>query len=235
MRAMPAESIRSCPTARIAVLASGGGSNLQAIINHFSTGSALEAAVVVLVASNRGDAGALACARSAGIPTHIIADVADGTALLAALAAARADLLVLAGYLKLIPLNVVRAFHGRMLNVHPALLPAFGGHGMYGQRVHSAVIASGARVSGATVHFVNEEFDCGPIAAQWPVAVLSNDTPQALADRVLHIEHGLYPAVIEAVARGAIALGEDGKVQGFLPASSPFATNVPNLFLHRVR
>jgi formyltetrahydrofolate-dependent phosphoribosylglycinamide formyltransferase len=216
---------------RIALLASGGGSNLQAILDHFTTEPASSAGSVVLVASNKADAGALARAKAAGIETHVIGDVNDASALLAALNEAGANLLVLAGYLKLVPLAVVQAFQGRMLNVHPALLPAFGGHGMYGQRVHTAVLESGARLSGVTVHFVNEEFDRGPIAAQWPVAVLSGDTPQLLAERVLHIEHRLYPAVIEAVAAGLISLGPDGRVLGTLPTTSAFATNVANLFL----
>lgn len=218
------------PPARIAILASGGGSNLQAIIDHFAAAPASAAGEVVLVASNKAGAGALARAASHGIRTHVIDDVHDGRALCATLDDAGATLLVLAGYLKLVPLAVVQAFAGRMLNVHPALLPAFGGHGMYGQRVHEAVIASGAKLSGVTVHFVNEEFDRGPIAAQWPVAVLEGDTAHALADRVLHIEHRLYPAVVEAVAAGTISLDAEGRVRGTLPPSSPFATNVATLF-----
>jgi phosphoribosylglycinamide formyltransferase-1 len=96
--------------------------------------------------------------------------------------------------------------------------------------VHAAVLASGAKLSGVTVHFVSEEFDRGPIAAQWPVAVLDTDTPQALADRVLVVEHQLYPAVVEAVAAGDIVLGADHRVHGTLPAGSPFVTNVATLF-----
>lgn len=218
--------------ARIAILASGGGSNLQRIIEHFSHGSAREAAVIVLVASNRAESGALQRAKDAGIATHYIDDFTDAASLLAALNAAHAEFLILAGYLKLVPLEVVANFAGRMLNVHPALLPAFGGHGMYGKRVHEAVIASGAKVSGVTVHFVNEEFDRGPIAAQWPVPVLENDTAQTLAERVLNIEHKIFPVVIEAVAAGTISLDDNGRVHGVLPATSVFATNDPNLFLH---
>ena len=216
--------------ARIAVLASGGGSNLQSIIDHFSTAPASAAGEVVFVASNRADAGALLRAQTAGIATHVITDVTDGFALLTALQAANVDLLVLAGYLRLVPDVVVHAFAGRMLNVHPALLPAFGGHGMYGQRVHAAVIAAGATFTGVTVHFVNEVFDEGAIAAQWPVPVLPHDTPQTLAARVLRTEHAFFPAVIEAVASGHITLGANNRSVGSVPAHSPFALRDAQLF-----
>ncbi|MEP6835886.1 MAG: phosphoribosylglycinamide formyltransferase [Gemmatimonas sp.] len=216
--------------ARLAVLASGSGSNLQSIIDHFSTAPANKAGEVVLVGSNRADSGALVRATAAGIATHVIADFTDGAALLAGLRAANADFLILAGYLRLVPNEVVHAFAGRMLNVHPAMLPAFGGHGMYGQRVHSAVIASGARFSGVTVHFVNEEFDQGPVAAQWPVPVLPDDTSESLAARVLRTEHVFFPAVIEAVASGSISLGANNRTVGCMPAHSPFALRDAPLF-----
>lgn len=216
---------------RIGILASGGGSNLQAIIRHFAHGPAHEAGRVVLVASNRAESGALVVAEAAGIPTHVITDFEDGRAQLEALNAAGVELLVLAGYLKLVPQAVVEAFQGRMLNVHPALLPAFGGHGMYGQRVHEAVLRAGAKVSGVTVHFVDAEFDRGAIAAQWPVPVLTDDTAQSLAARVLAVEHQLYPAVIEAVASHALTLGADGRVAGSLSAQSVFAINDAKPFI----
>ncbi len=215
---------------RIAVLASGGGSNLQSIIDHFGSAPANRAGTVVLVGSNRADAGALERARAANVNTHVITDCTDGAALLVALRAERVDLLVLAGYLRLVPNEVVRAFSGRMLNVHPAMLPAFGGHGMYGQRVHKAVIASGAKFTGVTVHFVNEAFDQGPIAAQWPVPVVPDDTPQTLAERVLRVEHVFFSAVIEAVASGAITVGADNRTVGSIPAHSPFALRDAQLF-----
>lgn len=216
---------------RIGILASGGGSNLQAILRHFAHGPAHEAGRVVLVASNRAASGALIVAEAAGIPTHVITDFEDGRAQLDALQNAGVELLVLAGYLKLVPVAVVEAFAGRMLNVHPALLPSFGGHGMYGQRVHEAVLRSGAKVSGVTVHFVDAEFDRGAIAAQWPVPVLADDSAQTLAARVLAVEHQLYPAVIEAVASGALTLGENGRVIGSLPAQSEFAINDAKPFI----
>jgi folate-dependent phosphoribosylglycinamide formyltransferase PurN len=108
---------------------------------------------------------------------------------------------VLAGYLKLVPSGVIERYRGRILNIHPALLPAFGGPGMYGRHVHEAVLASGAGESGATVHLVDEEYDRGAVLAQARVPVLPGDTPERLAARVLEVEHRLLPAVVLAAAR----------------------------------
>lgn len=191
-------------TSRIAVLASGSGSNLQSLLAHLGREDRRRVASVVLVASNRSDALALERGRAAGAATAVLADPADAAALSDLLDDHAVDLVVLAGYLKLVPAAVVRRYPGRMLNVHPALLPAFGGPGMYGRRVHEAVLRSGARVSGVTVHFVDEEYDRGAIAAQWPVPVLPDDSPTSLAARVLAAEHMLYPRVVEAVAAGHI-------------------------------
>ena len=198
---------------RIAVLASGGGSNLQALIDYFA-GAGASAGTICWVGSDKAQAGAFDRAQAAGIPTAHVTAPHDGDVLLALLREARADLLVLAGYLKLIPEVVVRAFHGRLVNIHPALLPAFGGPGMYGQRIHAAVLAHGAMVTGATVHFVDEQFDRGPIIAQWPVPVLPGDTAATLGARVLRVEHRLFPLCVEAVAGGTVVLGDDGKVHG---------------------
>jgi phosphoribosylglycinamide formyltransferase/phosphoribosylglycinamide formyltransferase-1 len=151
------------------------------------------------VISNRADAGALERARRAGLTTAVVRDPADPAELLAALA--DAQLVVLAGYLKLVPAPVVARFRWRMINIHPALLPAFGGSGMYGLRVHAAVLASGATVTGASVHYVDEAFDRGPVIAQWPVPVRPGDTPDALAGRVLAVEHRLLVAVTAELAR----------------------------------
>jgi len=203
--------------ARIAVMASGGGSNLQSLIDHFA-GTASAAGEIVLVASNRAEAGALVRAKTANIDAVVITPDTD---LLAALHAHRIDLLVLAGYLKLIPADVVHAFHGRLLNVHPSLLPAFGGAGMYGSHVHRAVIDAGAKQSGATVHFVDAEFDRGAIIAQWPVPVLATDTPTTLAARVLAVEHRLFPLCVAAVASGAVHLAPDGRVVGAASLAHP--------------
>lgn len=185
------------PPVRVAVLASGGGTNLQALLD--ACGPAAPARVIRVI-SNRADAGALERARAAGIPAVVLRDPADSGELLAALA--DADLVVLAGYLKLIPAAAVARFPRRMINIHPALLPAFGGPGMYGRRVHAAVLASGATASGATVHYVDEHYDRGPIVAQRTVPVLPGDTPETLAARVLAVEHELLPQVVLELARG---------------------------------
>jgi phosphoribosylglycinamide formyltransferase-1 len=197
---------------RVAVLASGSGTNLQAILDHQSALEGSGSAHVVLVASDRADAGALARARSAGITAVALDRAARSTGLMPILAAHRIEMVVLAGYLRLVPAEVVAHFHGRILNVHPALLPAFGGTGMYGHHVHEAVIASGVRLTGPTVHFVDERFDEGPSIAQAAVPVLPSDTPDELAGRVLEAEHRLYPRVVEAVAAGRIRLGSDNRV-----------------------
>ena len=186
------------PLTPIAVLVSGGGTNLQAVLDalHNST-----LARVTRVVSSRSDAGALERASAAGVPTAVLVDPCDPAELVAALG--DAELVVLAGYLKRIPPAAVVRFRLRMINIHPALLPGFGGPGMYGRRVHERVLASGATLSGATVHYVDEEYDRGPIIAQWPVPVRSDDTPESLAARVLEVEHRLLPLVVtELVRRG---------------------------------
>jgi len=184
---------------RVAVLASGGGTNLQALLDALHDSPLARVARVV---SNRPDAGVLERARRAGVPATVLRDPADPSELLAALA--DADLAVLAGYLKLVPPAVVARFRWRMINIHPALLPAFGGPGMYGRRVHEAVLASGAAESGATVHYVDEQFDRGPIIAQARVPVRPDDTPDTLAARVLDAEHALLPRVVLELARRAV-------------------------------
>ena len=200
--------------ARIAVLASGGGSNLQAIVDHLAALGEARHGDVVLVASNRPDAGALARAGRAGIANVVLRSphAPDGLELGAALAAHRAQLVVLAGYMRLVPPDVTVAYRGRMLNVHPALLPDFGGAGMYGPRVHRAVLQTGATFSGPSVHFVDEVYDHGAVIAQWPVPVLAHDDEHTLAARVLRAEHLLFPRVVQAVAAGDVRLGPDGRV-----------------------
>ncbi len=184
-------------TMRLAVAISGRGSNLAALLAALPAGSPAE---VALVLSNRPTAGGLQVARQHAIPTLVLGDPADAAAWLDALAEHRIDLVVLAGYLKLVPPAVVHRYRGRMINIHPALLPSFGGPGMYGHRVHEAVLALGATVSGATVHLVDEVYDRGPILAQARVPVLPDDTPETLAERVLELEHRLLPAVVLAAA-----------------------------------
>ncbi|HET7600419.1 MAG TPA: phosphoribosylglycinamide formyltransferase [Gemmatimonadales bacterium] len=183
---------------RIAVAVSGRGSNLEALIRALPPGGP---AAVVLVLTNRADAGAVEVARRHGIPVSVLRDADDATAWREALEAARVDLVVLAGYLRLVPAPVVERFRGRIVNIHPALLPAFGGPGMYGRRVHEAVLAAGAQESGATVHLVDEVYDRGAVLAQARVPVLPGDTAATLAARVLGVEHKLLPAVVLAAAK----------------------------------
>lgn len=185
---------------RLAVLASGRGSNLQAIIDHFDDPGREATAKVVLVASNRADAPALVRAATASIDIANFNVGDDGTELLSLLRKFRIDLVILAGYMKRIPSSVIEAFAGRIVNVHPALLPAFGGEGMYGARVHEAVLAAGAEHTGVTVHLVGDEYDSGPIVAQWIVPVLAGDDAESLAARVLQVEHIVYPRAVEMVA-----------------------------------
>jgi formyltetrahydrofolate-dependent phosphoribosylglycinamide formyltransferase len=194
---------------RIAVLASGGGTNLQAILDHLETLGSRRRGDVVVVASDRAAAGALERARARRIPAEAVA--VDGrppgrAALDDLLERHRVELVVLAGYLRHVPQAVVHRYAGRIINVHPALLPGFGGPGMYGARVHEAVLAAGVTVTGVTVHFVDEEYDRGTIIAQWPVPVLQGDDARSLAARVLRVEHLLYPRVVDAVAGGAVTL-----------------------------
>ena len=195
-----------------AVFASGGGSNFQSLLDHQASDPPWR---VRLLVSDRAGAGALTRSEAAGVPSQVIRtkdrdprDVAAET--LAALKEHGVQVIFLAGYLKLLPAPVVQAFPRRIINIHPALLPAFGGKGMWGMHVHRAVLESGARISGPTVHFVDEEYDRGTILAQWPVPVLPGDSPEALAARVLAVEHRLYPMAADHLCR---ALAE-GKVPG---------------------
>ena len=179
---------------------SGRGSNLVALLEALR-GSRL--AEVVLVLGNRGEIVALERAREWGIAAESLRDYRDGSEWLERLQRHRIDLVILAGYLKLVPSEVIAAFRGRILNIHPALLPEFGGPGMYGHHVHEAVLASGAAQSGATVHLVDEQYDRGAILAQARVPVLPGDTPATLGARVLEAEHKLLPAVVlRAAAAG---------------------------------
>jgi formyltetrahydrofolate-dependent phosphoribosylglycinamide formyltransferase len=185
---------------RIAVLASGRGSNLQAIIEHFDNLARERVAKVVLVASNRADSPALVRAATASIDIASFDPGDDGSQLLGLLDKHRIDLVVLAGYLKRIQPSVIEKYAGRILNIHPSLLPAFGGAGMYGARVHEAVIEARERESGVTVHLVIDEYDRGPIVTQWRVDVEETDTAESLAAKVLSVEHIVYPRAIEMVA-----------------------------------
>ncbi|MEX1257281.1 MAG: phosphoribosylglycinamide formyltransferase [Gemmatimonadota bacterium] len=192
---------------RAAVFASGRGSNFQALLDHASA-SAQSLWEVVLLVVDRPGAGALNLAPGRGIPGIVIMPSEDPATfpdrILTQLEGVRTDFVLLAGYLRLMPRAVVERFRGKMLNLHPALLPGFGGKGMYGARVHQAVLASGTRISGATIHFVDEEYDRGRILAQWPVPVLSDDTPDSLYARIQEVEHVLYPAAVDLLARSIV-------------------------------
>ena len=202
---------------RIGVLASGGGSNLAAVYEYLrereQRGMGATTPGIALVASDQARAAALERARGWGVATAVLRERGDDAEQLSALLVEhRIELLVLAGYLRLVPRRVVEEYRGRIINVHPALLPAYGGPGMYGQRVHRAVLEDGARVTGATVHFVDEEYDRGPIIMQWPVPVLPDDSAKTLAARVLRVEHLLLPRAVCAVARGTVRLDENGRL-----------------------
>lgn len=199
----------SCETpARIAVLASGSGTNLQALLDVTREGRAKGDVVVVL--SNNPEAYALVRAREAGVETEVLLweDYADREAFTEAirgkLSLHRVDLVCLAGFMRVLSPSMVREYRYRIMNTHPALLPAFGGMGMYGRRVHEAVIASGARFSGATVHFVTEEPDAGPIICQRVVPVLDTDTPEDLAARIAPEEHQAYAEAVALFCEGRL-------------------------------
>ncbi|MFQ6092193.1 MAG: phosphoribosylglycinamide formyltransferase [bacterium] len=192
----------------IGVLASGRGSNLQSIIDASERGE-LDAEVMVVI-SNNSKAYALERARNHNIPAIHLSHKQFETpqefddALLKTLGKFEVELVILAGYMKLLSPRVVRAYRHRILNIHPALLPSFGGKGMYGIHVHEAVIESGAKISGVTVHIVDEQYDHGPIVLQKPVAVRDDDTPETLAARILPEEHASYPKAIQLFAEGRI-------------------------------
>ncbi len=192
--------------ARLAVLVSGRGTNLQAILD--ATRDPDYPAEVVVVVSDRPDAYALERARRAGVPAHVVRWSKDpedfGRRLLQVLQAYGVEWVCLAGFLRILDPQFVERYRGRILNIHPSLLPAFGGRGMYGERVHQAVLASGARESGCTVHFVTAEVDAGPVVAQARVPVLPTDTVETLAARVAEQEHRLYPEAIRRVVTGEV-------------------------------
>ncbi len=183
----------------------GRGSNLMAIYGAMQEGRL--SGEVALVIGTKPDAPALLRAQEAGIPVAVIAPSDDYEAkLLVALDQAHANTIALAGYLRKLPEAVVQRFRNRIVNVHPALLPAFGGKGMYGHHVHEAVVAYGCKVSGCTVHFVDSEYDTGPIVLQRTVPVLNTDTPETLAARILPEEHAAYIEALQLLAEGRISL-----------------------------
>jgi len=185
---------------RIAVFASGGGTNLQALLDSAARGD-IEGAICAVISNNSG-AFALERARNANIAAYHVSfkkypehsgfvkalnDIFDNHTI---------NLIALAGYMKLLPVEIIRRYRSRIINIHPALLPKYGGMGMYGINVHKAVLNSGDKVSGATVHFVDEAYDHGPILIQRTVPVEPGDTPEALAARVIEIEHRILPEAV---------------------------------------
>lgn len=194
---------------RVAVLVSGGGTNLQALIDRFRDDSAVEICGVI---GSRAGIGALDRAAASDVPwaVHELRGEGEAAALAELLRGFGADLVVLAGYMRLVPASVVAEWRGRMLNIHPALLPDFGGEGMYGRRVHEAVLEAGVSETGVTIHLVDEAYDRGPIVAQRRVPVEPGDDAERLAARVLETEHALLPDVVAAVAAGRCRLTPEG-------------------------
>jgi phosphoribosylglycinamide formyltransferase-1 len=195
---------------RLAVFASGRGSNFRAILDHIQDGTI--PAEVVLCITNNPAAGVIDIAKSNHIPVCIIIpknypdSTAFNDAILKELRSARVDCIILAGYLKLIGRQIIAAYPDRIINIHPALLPAFGGKGMYGHHVHQAVFESGARVSGVTVHLVNSEYDAGPIVLQQSVAIDDLNSADEIAARVLEIEHKIYAQAVKLLVEDRLSV-----------------------------
>lgn len=195
---------------RLGFLSSHGGSNMQAIIDACKEGRLhAEPAVVI---SNNSESTSLERARREGIPGYHLSSATypDPARLDAAITRTledhKVDLVVLAGYMKLLGPQTLTRYRGRILNIHPALLPKFGGRGLYGKKVHEAVLAAGERVTGVTIHLVDKRYDAGPIIAQREVPVLEDDDADTLAARVLETEHQLYAETLERIVQGKIDL-----------------------------
>jgi len=182
---------------RIAILASGGGSNAEAIIGYFKSHNSIEVAMVL---SNRKNAYVLKRAKNHNIDHDSFTreDLNDETKLLKLLKEKEIDYIILAGFLMLIPSILTQAYMNRILNIHPALLPKYGGKGMYGHHVHEAVKINGEKISGMTIHLVNEQYDKGRILFQAEVEILVNDSAEDIAAKVLKLEHKHYPQIIES-------------------------------------
>jgi len=196
-------------TLHLGFLASHGGSNMQAIIDACKDGR-LDAKPCVVI-SNNSDSMALLRARNEGIPWYHISGVthpgpAEDEEILRVLHRHGVDTVILAGYMKKLGDITLKAYRGRILNIHPALLPKFGGKGMYGKRVHEAVLAAGEKVTGVTIHVLDENYDTGPIINQCQVPVLENDTADTLAERVLKHEHRLFAETLQMISDGRIQL-----------------------------
>ena len=195
---------------KIAIFVSGGGSNFKAIHQQIIQGNIL--GKIVMVFSNNPNCGAIKFAEENSIPIFIINVTrypnphTQDEFLLETCLKAEIDLICLAGFMKMLPQNIVKHYEYKILNIHPGLLPEFGGKGFYGTRVHEAVINTGKRESGATVHFVDEIYDHKPIILQKKVEVMETDTPESLAARVLKLEHELFPEVVKAFCENKIII-----------------------------
>ena len=182
---------------RIAIFCSGSGSNAQKIMEYFAPPH--PNAEIVLLLSNKPEAFALERARAMGVPTFVFgrADFYQSRKVIEKLQAEAIDLVVLAGFLWLVPTSLIEAFENRIINIHPALLPKFGGKGMYGHHVHEAVKAAGEKFSGMTIHLVNQEYDSGQVLFQAECSIADSDTPPNIAAKVLALEHQHFALTIE--------------------------------------
>lgn len=193
---------------KLGFLASGGGSNVQAIIDSIKSSKLYAEACVII--SNNSNAGVFERAKKKNIPHYHISNKTNPEnttkAIINALKKHDVNMVILAGYMKKIEPELIDAFDGKVLNIHPALLPKFGGKGMYGMNVHKAVLEAGEAFSGATVHLVNKKYDEGRILQQKKVPVLPDDTPESLAERVLQAEHFIYSDTLKKIESGEIKI-----------------------------
>ena len=185
---------------KIAIFASGNGSNAERITQYFSE---KKVADVCLILTNNQNAGVLERAKKLNVPAVVFNrnDFSNTNKINDLLVANKIDLVVLAGFLWLVPLNILQTFHNRIVNIHPALLPKYGGKGMYGARVHEAIIEAGDKQSGITIHYVNEKYDEGQVIFQASVDIDSTDSPDSLAAKIHELEYAHFPVVIEEVVK----------------------------------
>jgi phosphoribosylglycinamide formyltransferase 1 len=205
----PFSASQSNPTStdhRIAIFASGSGSNAERIIEYFRSHPRIR---VSLILTNNPKAGVLERASRLGVPAHVFNrnDFYQTDEVLQVLEVHRISFIVLAGFLWLMPLNLVQAFPNRIVNIHPALLPRYGGKGMYGMKVHEAIVQAGEKESGITIHYVNEHYDEGQIVFQATCALTPDDSPEDVAHKVQALEHQYFPTVIEQVILGTNPIG----------------------------
>lgn len=185
----------------IAIFASGEGTNAQRIIDYFKSSDHIKIALIV---SNKPTANVLNRAKKENIPTRVIsrADFYESDTTIKALQATHIDFIVLAGFLWMIPKNLIQAFPNKMVNIHPALLPKFGGKGMYGMHVHTAVVNAGETETGISIHYINEQYDEGEIIAQHRCTISKEDTPETVAAKIHELEYEFFPKAIEKIITG---------------------------------